>query len=133
MRNRYNAHQTPASDLLWWNLSDWVEAARTLDARRASWRKNVQRIFHVRALPLKMVWDERSLETLQDALDLLTSLSSGFRQPPRGQRENAPHTPLIAAIKNRMKQIEREQDRDSIPDGHNRLTALRSFMTGFFA
>jgi|JI8StandDraft_1071087.scaffolds.fasta_scaffold117780_2 hypothetical protein len=123
-------HQTPLTRLVWWNLAEWVETAYRLESRAASFRKNQQRIVHVRALPLKMVWDERSPETLQSALDLLTQRGSGFCQPLRGRREDAPHTPLICAIKNRMKKLERDLDRDSIPDGHNSLSLRRSMMIG---
>lgn len=98
-------HKTPRSRLCWRNLAEWVETARLLDSRRSGRLRNMQCAFHVRALPLKMIWDEVSLETLQNVLDLLTSVS-GFRQPPRGQRANAPHTPLISAVKSRMKQID---------------------------
>ena len=122
-------YQTPRARLFWWTLAEWVDTARILDGRRASRLKNQQCAFHVRALPLRMIWEEGSLETLQAALDLLTG-GYGFRQPPRGQRENAPHTPLISAIKNRMKKLERDLDRDSIPDGHNSLSMRRSMMIG---
>ncbi len=124
-------YQTPRSRLFWWNLAEWVETARILDDRRASCLKNQQCVFHVRALPLKMVWDERSLDTLQATLDLLTG-GSGFRQPPRGQRADAPHTLLISAIRNRMKKLERDLDRESIPDGHNSLSMRPSLMAGLF-
>lgn len=124
-------HQTPLTRLVWWNLAEWVKTAYALEHRAASYRKNRQRIVHVRALPLKMVWEERSPETLQAALDLLTQRGSGFCQPLRGQREDAPHTPLIAAIKNRMKQLERQRDLDSIPAGHNSLSVFRSLISGF--
>ncbi len=125
-------YQTPRSRLCWRNLAEWVETAHILDKRPASRQKNMQRAFHVRTLPLKMIWDEALPETLQSALDLLTCPSSGFHQPPRGQRQGAPHTALISAIKNRMKQIERQKDKDSIPDGHNRLSVLRSRIEDFF-
>ncbi len=123
-------YKTPRSRFCWRNLAEWVETARLLDSRRSSRLRNMQCDFHVRALPLKMIWDEASLETLQNTLDFLTSVS-GFRQPPRGRRANAPQTPLISAIKSRIRQIERQQDMDSIPDGHNRLSVLRSRIEGF--
>ena len=116
------SHQTPRTRLVWRNLAEWVQVARRLEGRRASSLKNAQCVFHVRALPLRIIWEEGSLETLQAALDFLTWVS-GFRQPPRGQRANAPHTPLISAIKNRIKKLER--DMDSIPEGHNSLSVRR--------
>ncbi len=127
-----SSHQTPLTRLVWWNLAEWVETAYRLESRAASFRKNQQRIVHVRALPLRMVWEEGSLETLQSALDLLTQRGSGFCQPLRGQREDAPHTQLISAIKNRMKQLERQRDLDFIPAGHNRLAIFRSLISGFW-
>ncbi len=124
-------YQTPRTHFVWWNLAGWVETALQLESRNASRLKNAQCALHVRALPLRLVWEEGSLETLQDALDLLTGLSSGFRQPPRGQRANAPHTTLISALKNRMKKLERDLDRDSIPEGHNSLSMRHSMMIAF--
>lgn len=114
-----SSHQTPRTRLVWRNLAEWLDAALVLEQRRASYRKNRQRILHVQALPVSLIWDERAEETLQRALDLLTSSSSGFGRPLRGQREFSPHTPLIMAIKNRMKLLERQRDMDSMLDGHN--------------
>ncbi len=113
-----SSHQTPRTRLVWRNLAEWLDAAFVLEQRRASYLKNRQRLLHVQALPVSLIWDERAEETLQRALDLLTGFS-GFRQPPRGQRADAAHTPLISAIKNRMKLLERQRDMDSMPDGHN--------------
>lgn len=124
-------YRTPGVSPFWWNLDEWVETARILDCYRARRQKNQQCVIHARALSLKIVWDERSLDTLQTALDLLTD-GSGFRQPPRGQRADAPHTLLISAIKNRMKKLERDLDRESIPDGHNSLSMRPSLMAGLF-
>ena len=84
-----------------------------------------------RALPLRIIWEEGSLETLQAAYDLLNGFS-GFCQPPRGQRAESPHTPLISAIRNRMKKLERDQDKDSIPNGHNSLSLRPSMMMDFY-
>ncbi len=111
-------YQTSRARLFWRTLVEWVDTAYLLEKRNASRLKNTQCGLHVRALPLRRVWEESSLETLQATLDLLTGFY-GFRQPPRGQRADAPHTPLISAIKNRMKQLERQRDMDSMPDGHN--------------
>lgn len=114
-----SSHQTPRTRLVWRNLAEWLDAAFVLEQRRASYLKNRQRLLHVQALPVSLIWDERAEETLQRALDLLTGSSSGFGRPLRGQREFSPHTPLIMAIKNRMKLLERQRDMDSMPDGHN--------------
>lgn len=119
-------HNTPRSRLVWWNLAGWVEVAHVLEKRRCSSRKNAQKIFHVQALPEEFIWKEDSSDTLRRALELLTGGPSGFRQPCRGQRQEAPHTALISAIKNRIKQIERQRDRDSMPDGHNSIQMIGS-------
>jgi hypothetical protein len=124
-------YQTPRARLFWRTLADWVDIAHLLEKRNASRLKNTQCVLHVRALPLRIIWEEGSLETLQAAYDLLTGFS-GFRQPPRGQRAEAPHTPLISAIRNRMKKLERDQDKDSIPDGHNSLSMRPSMMMDFY-
>lgn len=124
-------YQTPRARLFWRTLGEWVDTARLLEKRHTTRLKNTQCGLHVRALPLRIIWEEGSLETLQAAYDLLTGFS-GFRQPPRGQRADAPHTPLISAIRNRMKKLERDQDRDSIPDGHNSLPMRPSMMMDFY-
>lgn len=113
------SYQAPLTRVVWWNLAEWVDAAHALEGRKASPGKNHQRIVHIRALPLRMVWEEGSLETLQAALDLLTD-GSGFRQPS--------HTLLICAIKNRMKRL--EHDREFIPDSHSVLSMHCSMMMG---
>ena len=110
MSNSSRLYQTPRTRLAWRSLSEWVTCAYELDARRASRLRAIQCSLHVRALPLQMVWHEDSIGTLQAALGLLTG-HSGFRQPARGKRADAPHTPLISAIKNRIKRLE------SAPDG----------------
>ena len=124
-------YQTPRARLFWRTLAEWVDTAHLLEKRNASRLKNTQCGLHVRALPLRIIWEEGSLETLKAAHDLLTGFS-GFRQPPRGQRADTPHTPLISAIRNRMKKLERDLDRDSIPDGHNSLSMRPSMMMDFY-
>ena len=39
---------------------------------------------------------------------------------------------IVSAIRNRMKKLERDQDRDSIPDGHNSLPMRPSMMMDFY-
>jgi len=90
-----------------------------LKQRRASYRTNKQRQCHVNALPVSLIYNSSCKKTLQQALHILTVPGSEFCQPCRRQRKAAPHTPLIVAIKNRLRQIERAEVLDSIPDGHN--------------
>lgn len=110
---------TPYSRLHWVSLQEWLFAADVIRARRASFRKNKQREGHVSVLHVKLIYGCQCRKSLNIALNLLTGLGSDFMQPCRGQRENAPHTALIVAIKNRIEQIDREEDLASMPDGHN--------------
>lgn len=110
---------TPYSRLSWKTLEEWLCAADIISARRASFRKNQQREGHVSVLHVKLIYGCECRESLNRALNLLTGLGSDFMQPCRGQREKAPHTALIVAIKNRIAQINREEDLASMLDGHN--------------
>lgn len=112
-------YQTPYSALRWSNLVEWVQAAEILRQRRCSYRTNEQRRCHVKVLPQALIYACGSRTTLEVALRLLTNGASGFGQPARGQRAEAVQTPLIVAARNRIAQLVRQEDLDSMPDGHN--------------
>jgi hypothetical protein len=114
-------YKTPYSALRWSNLEEWVQAAKIIRQRRCSYRTNEQRRCHVSALPQELIYICDCRATLDEALHLLTSGASGFGRPARGQRAEAVQTPLIVAARNRVAQLIRQEDMDSMPDGHNSL------------
>jgi hypothetical protein len=115
--------QTPSTALTWATLDDWLDCARKIDRRRASALRNRQAELHVRALPIRVVYQCSSRATLASCDKLLRRGATHFCQPPRGQRQNAPQTALIVAIANRIAQIDRAEDHASISSGHNSRNA----------
>jgi hypothetical protein len=111
--------QTPLTALTWATLEEWLACARKIDRRRASALRNRQAELHVRALPPALVYQCASRATLTACDRLLRCGSSHFCRPPRGQRQHAPQTALIAALANRIAQLDRAEDHASIAPGHN--------------
>jgi hypothetical protein len=72
-------------------------------------------------LPVSLIYACPSRPALEEALRLLTNGASGFGRPARGQRAEAVQTPLIVAARNRVAQLIRQEDMDSMPDGHNSI------------
>ena len=114
---------TPRTVLTWATLDEWLDCARKIERRRASTLRNLQAELHVRALPVRVVYQCSSRVTLASCDKLLRRGPTHFCQPPRGQRQNAPQTALIVAIANRIDQIDRAEDRASMSLGHNSRNA----------
>jgi ParB family transcriptional regulator, chromosome partitioning protein len=114
---------TPRTALTWATLDEWLRCAWRIEHRRASALRTRQAMLHVRALPLSVIDQCSSRATLAACHQLLRNGPPRFCQPPRGQRQNAPHTSLIVAIANRLARIDRAEDQASIPSGHNSRTA----------
>ena len=114
---------TPRTVLTWATLDEWLDCARKIERRRASTLRNRQAELHVRALPVRVVYQCSSRVTLASCDKLLRRGPTHFCQPPRGQRQNAPQTALIVAIANRIDQIDRAEDRASMSLGHNSRNA----------
>jgi len=114
---------TPRTVLTWATLDEWLDCARKIDRRRASTLRNQQAELHVRALPVRVVYQCSSRVTLASCDKLLRRGPTHFCQPPRGQRQNAPQTALIVAIANRIDQIDRAEDQASMGLGHNSRNA----------
>jgi hypothetical protein len=105
--------------LRWSTLAEWYDAAITLGHRRASALNTRRKALHVEVLPLPLIAQCNDDQVLRRCRMLLCSSPPPFGQPRRGQRKDAPHTALIVATNNRLTQIERQRDLDSMPDGHN--------------
>lgn len=95
-------YQTPGTQLTWTSLEEWLKAAHQLDARRSSLHNKQSSRHHVEALPLSLIPHCFDRATLVGCRSLLQQGPPGFAQPPRGNRANAPHTPLIMAINNQL-------------------------------
>lgn len=115
--------QTPLTALSWATLDEWLACAHTIDRRRASALRNRQAELHVRALPVSLVDQCSRRATLVSCDRLLRRGSTHFCRPPRGRRQNAPHTALIVAIANRIAQLDRAEDHASISPGDNSRNA----------
>jgi hypothetical protein len=100
----------PAPPWTWVTLEKELACAHTIDRRRASALRNRQAELHVRALPVSLVYQCSSRATMVSCDRLFRRGPTHFCQPPRGQRQNAPHTTLIVAIANRFAHIDRADD-----------------------
>lgn len=98
-------YQTPGTQLSWTSLEEWLKAARQLDARAPSLHNNNSCRHHVEALPLSLIPHCFDRATLIASRSLLQTGPPSFAQPPRGNRANAPHTPLIMEINNQLAKL----------------------------
>ena len=80
--------KTPGTRLAWDCLAGWVQAWETLQRRRISSTRYEQESNHIRALPLEMIAEETSPNTLYTFLEIMAS-NSGNR-PRKGERERHP-------------------------------------------
>lgn len=78
-----------------------------IDRRRCSRHRTAALEAHVAALPLALIAAETDRQALMDALAILKHGWPGLCRPPRGDRADAPHTPRIMALHNRVQQIDR--------------------------
>jgi hypothetical protein len=111
--------RTPRTALCWSTLEEWLDCARRIERRRASALRNRQAELHVRALRVSVVYQCSSRSALAACGRLLRCGPPRFCQPPRGRRPDAPQTALIAAIANRLAQIDRAEEHASISPGPN--------------
>jgi hypothetical protein len=95
----------PGTQLTWTSPEEWLKAAHQLDARRSCLHTKQSCCHHVEALPLSLIPLCFDRATLADCLSLLQRGPPSFAQPPRGNRANAPHTPLIMAINNQLARL----------------------------
>lgn len=97
-------YRTTETNIDWHNLESWAAALYALGKRPGSSKRSRQIDNHLHALPTTLVYacDER--DTLIEARDLVVDRQFGAR-PPRRLRANAPHTPIIVAINNRLYQL----------------------------
>lgn len=112
-------YRTPGTAPVWSNLAEWVGAAWTISKRHhAASHEHIIKS-HFRSLPPNWVRVSEDPEALRALLDLLIDGPQCFQRPLRGDRADAPQTPLIVEAKNRLKQLERAKD--AIPPGPNWL------------
>lgn len=104
---RRGIHRTPRTQLCWSSLPEWIDAAWELESRRSSTANTERKRLHVEALPSTLIARTSDKAALEACRSLLTSGPSGFTQPLRGQRADAPHTALIVAINNRLAGLDR--------------------------
>ncbi len=107
-------YRTPGTQLWWSSVAAWVAAVHMLDRRRSSSARNRALDAHVAALPLELIAEDTDLSALKEAVWLLKYGGSYFQRPQRGHRADAPHTPRIVALNNRIAQLDR------VRFGHNR-------------
>lgn len=105
--------------MTWATLEQWQACVWELEKRRASSRKHELVRAHLCALPLPVIYGCTNRDTLITCRFLLRYGPGQLGQPVRGHRQQAPQTPLIVAINNRLAQLYRFDDLASIPDGHN--------------
>ena len=117
------SHLTPRTTLKWSTLQEWYACARRINDRRSTFLHHEQARLHVKALPIKLIYSCADRTTLSHCSSWLCNGPSDFMQPPRGKRGDAPHTPLIVAINNRIAQLDREADYASMDMGHNSRAA----------
>ena len=117
--------QTPRTTLTWATLDEWLDSAWRIERRRHSRLSNEQAQLHIRALPVSVIYQSAGRTTRAACETLLRHGGTRFSQPPRGQRRHAPQTALIAAIANRLAQLDRAEDHASIRPGHNSRNALK--------
>ena len=107
-------YRTPGTRLWWSSVAAWVEAAHRIDRRRSSSARNAALQAHAAVLPLDLIGKDTDPSALREAVRLLKYGPPSLRRPQRGDRANAPHTPRIMALNNRIAQLER------VRFGHNR-------------
>lgn len=101
--------RTPMTRLSWSTLAEWHHCAMTLRARPPTRGKYERIEAHIRALPKALIDVTRDREALTVTLSLLASTETPFGRPLRGLRADAPHTPLIMALQNRLAQLRSSQ------------------------
>lgn len=102
---------TPHTRLSWNSLGGWQDAALAINARPPSRLRHRQIECHVIALSAAYINACSSAALLRSVKELLTS--GDFRLPCRGRRANAPHTPLIVAVNNRLQRLENGRPKET--------------------
>lgn len=108
--------QTPGTRLAYRTLAGWVRCGWELDRRRSSSLKGIQIANHFDALPLELIKqsdDETALRAVPDVCEALRLI------PLRGHRRGTKWELVNMAVKNRLAQLERVRDQESINAGDN--------------
>ena len=100
-------YTTPGTRVSWGTVSEWIEAAHKINARRLSRHRNRALENHAGALPREVINLETDIEKIQRALHLFKYGPTGLARPTRGHRANHPSTPVIVDLSNRLAVLER--------------------------
>ena len=99
-----HSYRTPETNLVWHDLKSWRAGLVTLGRRHPSAKRYRQLAAHLHALPADLVYGCNDRPTLLSTRTLVIHPQFGNR-PPRHHRADAPHTPIIVAINNRLAQL----------------------------
>ena len=97
-------YRTPDTHIDWSDLQSWRDVLVLIGRSRASARRARQLDAHLGLLPIELIYSCSHEPTLRGARALVIDPSFGNR-PQRGWRKDAPHTPIIMAINNRLAQL----------------------------
>ena len=89
-------YQTPGTKLRWSTLGEWISCAHRIDARQASAARCRALEAHASILPRVLIDAERSVATMEAALDLLKYGHQSLARPRRGFREG--HTTTLTIM-----------------------------------
>ena len=101
-----HSYRTPETNLVWHDLKSWRAGLVTLGRRHPSAKRYRQLAAHLRAAGGPGLWLQRPSDspTLLSTRTLVIHPQFGKR-PPHHHRADAPHTPIIVAINNRLAQL----------------------------
>ena len=100
-------------------IKEWLVAAFKIERRRSNTAKYAAYAGHLRAFPLDEIDVELDPSVLEHVGALLKGppdhYSTGFARPHRGARGDAPQTPIIVALANRVSDLKAAGARDNAP------------------
>lgn len=111
--------QTPGTNGQWTDLAEWIRAARLLDKRRASAKRNRDLDSHWKALPIAFVEQAQEPE-LTELISMLRAPNNvPWGAPHRGQRRLTKWDDCNCRARNRLWRLARAADLATIGIGHN--------------
>ena len=110
--------KTPGTNLTWTTLAHWIKAAWDIDERPPSKNRHQNRTDHLNALAdnAEVIRQETDSSVVDAAIK---ALHGAFQTPPRGQRAGTPYERLNQLLTDRLAQLKRKADLDTIPEGPN--------------
>lgn len=103
----------------WRTISEWLEGASAILARRCSEKQNRDVANHLHSLTKERVNVEGDPEALRNLIRFIECPRGGgaFNQLPRGQRQNDRATDLLIWGHNRLVQLSRQEAFEMVQDG----------------